>query len=136
VANVDHLQFLGTEQAEKFGRDPELIRQLAWFIADKFEDETGRRPEVHAFALASLNGRKPQLMIDPNTDLASVSAGYFGERSWIVPLEEPLRSPPWDVPMNEWRQHVELPEINFLKSEPSSTGGSDAGDRLSDDSKL
>ncbi len=115
VANVDHKQFLDAEQSEKFGRDPELILLMAHFIADRFESEMGRRPQVYAFVLASLNGRKAQLMIDPNTDLAAQTRGPFVIRDWVVPLSEPLRALPWDVPVDQWRQHVELPEIEFLK---------------------
>lgn len=115
VANVDHKQFIDAEQSEKFGRDPELILLMAHFIANRFESETGRRPQVYAFVLASLNGRKAQLMIDPNVDLAAEPRGQFGQRDWVVLLTEPLRREPWNVPVEQWRQYVELPEIEFLK---------------------
>jgi vitamin K-dependent gamma-carboxylase len=115
AANVDHKQFLDPEQAEKFARDPELIRQMAHFIANKFEKETRRRPEVHAFALASLNGRKPQLMIDPNVDLAAQPAALWNCPSWIVPLKEPFCRDAWKLPIDQWKSHVELPEIKFLE---------------------
>jgi hypothetical protein len=115
AANVDHKQFLDAEQAEKFARDPELIRQLAHFIADKFEVEMRRRPEVHALVLASLNGRKPQLMIDPNVDLAAQPFAWWSTPAWIVPLKEPFRAEAWNVPMDQWKSHVELPEIEFLE---------------------
>ncbi len=120
VVNVQHTQFLAPEQAEKFPRDPEMILHLAHYIADKFESDTGRRPAVYAFALASLNGRKPQLMIDPNQDLASVPRGIYFNRPWVPKLSEPLRDPPWDIPVQQWSQHVELPEIAFLSNSPSS----------------
>jgi hypothetical protein len=119
VGNVDHQQFISTEQAEKFGRDPELIVQMAHFIADKFELETGKRPQVHAFVLTSLNGRKPQLMIDPNIDLASFHTKPFESRTYVVPLVEPLRAVPWDIPVSQWREHVEIPKISFLNSTSS-----------------
>ncbi len=115
VANVDHKHFLDAEQAEKFPRDPELILQLAHHIADEFEKSTKRRPEVYAFVVASLNGRKPQLMIDPNCNLAAKPRGIYWSRDWVVPLEEPLRSPPWDVPVEQWREHIEMPEFEFMK---------------------
>jgi hypothetical protein len=115
AANVDHKQFIDPEQAEKFARDPELIRQMAHFIADKFEVEMRRRPEVHAFVLASLNGRKPQLMIDPNADLAAQPNAWWSTPAWIVPLKEPFRAEAWKVPMDQWKSHVELPEIKFLE---------------------
>lgn len=115
VANVDHKQFIAAEQSDKFGRDPELILLMAHFIANRFESEMGRRPQVHAFVLASLNGRKAQLMIDPNVDLAAERRGQLGRRDWVMPLTEPLRREPWIVPVEQWRQYVELPEIEFLK---------------------
>ncbi len=115
VANVDHKQFIDPEQAEKFPRDPELILKMAHFIADKAERDMGRRPEVYAFVLASLNGRKPQLMIDPNVDLAAQPLHATGARAWIVPLSEPFRTTPWTVPIEQWREHVELPEFKFMK---------------------
>lgn len=114
VVNVNHRQFLAAEQSEKFPRDPEMILQMAHFIADKFEGSTGRRPAVYAFVLASLNGRKPQLLVDPNTDLAAVERGVFYERKWVPPLFEPLSEPAWAVPVEQWREFVELPEIEFL----------------------
>ncbi len=119
VANVDHKQFVDEEQSGKFARDPEMILLMAHFIADRFESEMGWRPQVHAFALASLNGRKPQLMIDPNVDLAAETRGQFGQRDWVMPLTEPLRLEPWNLPVDQWRQHVELPEIGFLKTPPA-----------------
>lgn len=115
VANVNHKQFMVDEQAGKFARDPQLIVQMAKYIADKFEKDTGKRPEVHAFVLASLNGRKPQFMIDPNADLAKVDIGVFGTWDWLVPLTEELKEPPWTVPVEQWREHVEMPRIEFLE---------------------
>ncbi len=115
VANVDHKQFIDAEQAEKFPRDPQLILQMAHFIANRAEEDMDRRPQVYAFVLASLNGRKPQLMIDPNIDLAAEPLRASGARSWIVPLSEPFREIPWAVPIEQWREHVELPEFKFMK---------------------
>lgn len=115
TANVEHQQFLDPEQAEKFARDPELIRQMAHFIADKFERDMKRRPEVYALVLASLNGRKPQLMIDPNVNLAAQPPSYWTTADWIVPLKEPFRHEPWNVPLSQWKSFVELPEIRVLE---------------------
>ncbi len=115
AANVDHKQFIDPEQAEKFARDPELIRQLAHFIANKFEKEMGRRPEVYALVLASLNGRKPQLMIDPNVDLAAQTFALWEKPIWVLPLTEPFRKEAWRVPVEQWKSHVDLPPIKFVE---------------------
>jgi hypothetical protein len=41
--------------------------------------------------MASLNGRQPQLLIDPEVDLAKEQVGLLPAR-WIVPLTTPLGS--------------------------------------------
>lgn len=132
AANVDHKQFLVAEQSEKFARDPELVRQFAHFVADQFEADTGRRPEVYAFVLASLNGRKPQLLIDPNHNLARASRGALRQPGWVLPLTETLPAKAWDIPIAQWREHVEIPELRFLSSTGNSTdsGPSDTRDSL------
>jgi hypothetical protein len=45
--------------------------------------------EVWAQAWVSLNGRPPQLMIDPTVDLTTVGH-TIGPASWILPLETDL----------------------------------------------
>lgn len=113
VANVNHKQFLAIEQSDRFSRDPRLIVQFARFLAEHFEKELGRKPIVHSVALASLNGRKPQLLVDPNKDLASVDIRQPSE--YIMPLKEELRFPLWTVPVEQWVEKVTLPPIDFLE---------------------
>jgi hypothetical protein len=74
---------------------PELIRQYAHHVADlAVEREPSKpRPEVHAISMVSLNGRKPQPMIDQDVDLAAEPA-TLGTPSWVPPLRDPL--PPRD----------------------------------------
>jgi vitamin K-dependent gamma-carboxylase len=115
VSNANHAKYLDEEQAEKFGRDPMNIVALAKFLAVQWEKENGVRPQVYAFVAASLNGRKPQLMIDPNLDLASLSDSDVISRSFVMPLEEPLRSPPWNIPVSQWKEHIAIPELKFMK---------------------
>jgi hypothetical protein len=43
--------------------------------------------------MASLNGRQPQLLIDPNVDLAKEQVSLLPAR-WILPLTTPLGSKP------------------------------------------
>lgn len=69
---------------------------------------------MRALVLTSLNGRKPQLQIDPNADLASIPRG-FHSRPWILPLTEPLPETPWIVPISQWEQHVKIPTLTFLQ---------------------
>lgn len=111
-------RFVSSEQSEKFGRDPEMILQLAHFLGDEYQRSTGHPAEVHALVMVSLNGRKPELMIDPNVDLMREARGFY-HRSWVLPQKEPLRRPAWDVPVDQWRQHVEIPELRFMANSNS-----------------
>lgn len=110
---ADIRQFLNPEQQIKFAKDPEMILDLAHCLAVETLRRTGRQTEVRALVLASLNGRKPQLLIDPAVDLAAQPV-FALHRPWIVPLHEPLRDEPWTVPLNEWENHVVLPDLPFL----------------------
>jgi vitamin K-dependent gamma-carboxylase len=108
--NPDVRPYINAEQAGKFTKDPEMILQLAHFLAEDYRHQTGRPLEVRALVLTSLNGRKPQLFLDPAVDLAKEPRGFY-DRSWIMPLTEPLRSEPWSLPLAEWEKHVELPSL-------------------------
>jgi hypothetical protein len=44
--------------------------------------------------MASLNGREPQLLIDPDTDLAVQPRVIWPPATWILPLTQPLRTAP------------------------------------------
>ncbi len=110
---ADIRKFLNPEQQVKFAKDPEMILDLAHGLAGESLRRTGKRMEVRALVLASLNGRKPQLLIDPTIDLAAQPRFAF-HRSWIVPLYEPLRKVPWTVPLNDWENHLDLPNLPFL----------------------
>ncbi len=110
--HADIREFLNPEQQIKFARDPEMILDLAHRLAEEVLRRTGTQTEVHALVLASLNGRKPQLLIDPAVDLAAEPDFAF-HRRWIVPLHEPLRNEPWTVPLDEWERHVDLPNLPF-----------------------
>ncbi len=112
-------RFISSEQSDKFGRDPEMILQFAHFLGAEHQQTTGNAAEVHALVLVSLNGRKPELMIDPNVDLMQEPRGFY-QRDWVLPQTEPLRRPAWNLPVAEWRQHVELPELQFLTKPNSS----------------
>jgi len=53
----------------------------------------GPRPlKVEARISLSINGRKPELFLDPNVDLAS-EPRRFGRPRWLLPIREPLPSP-------------------------------------------
>ena len=83
---VDLEKLTSTRQILNMVNKPELIQQLAYFVADQKQRETGVRPIVRAKVLASLNGRPFQDLIDPKVDLAAQPMDYK-PKSWIVPLQ-------------------------------------------------
>jgi len=113
-------RFINSEQSDKFGRDPEMILQLAHFLGEDYRTSTGNTAAVYALVLASFNGRKPELMIDPNVDLMKEVRGFL-HRDWIMPQTEPLRRPAWNLPPEQWRQHVDIPELRFLSKSREAT---------------
>ena len=70
---------------------PDMILQFAHFLAQELRGEGYEYVEIRVEASISLNGRKRQLMIDPNVDLAAQRRS-LRHMAWIRPLTEPLRS--------------------------------------------
>lgn len=112
---ADIRDFLNHDQQVKFAKDPEMILDLAHGLSNEYRRRTEKSIEVRALVLASLNGRKPQLLIDPAVNLAAEPRGWH-HRNWIMPLTEPRRTVPWAVPLNEWEHHIDLPSLPFLKT--------------------
>ena len=100
---IDPRPYLTHRQLRKMGHDPEMILQLSHFLARELKQHYGNREiEIRVVVLASLNGRKPQLLIDPKTNLAA-EPRIFGPKPWIMPLVEPFRDNPWNDPPSQWR---------------------------------
>lgn len=74
----------GWQESKVAGR-PDLVLQLARYVADELRRQGRPGVEIRALVLASLNGREPQLLIDPSVDLAREQRTIFGA-DWIEPL--------------------------------------------------
>jgi hypothetical protein len=81
---VEPSRYLTPRQARELAGRPDLILQLAHHIAREFSAQTHGRVEVRADALATLNGRANQPLIDPTVDLANVRDD-LAPASWILP---------------------------------------------------
>jgi hypothetical protein len=81
-----------TRQCDKMAGQPDMIIQFAHHLAEEKRREGYPNVEVRALVLASVNGRRPQLLINPSVDLAKVRRSMW-PASWIVPLTEPLPGP-------------------------------------------
>jgi hypothetical protein len=90
---VDPLDHLIQWQFYWMSTRPHLILQYAHLLRDEYASEGEGVPEVRAHVVATLNGRPPQLLVDPRVDLAQEKYGWGGV-DWIVPLGDYLWVPP------------------------------------------
>lgn len=87
---VDNTRYLTARQIRKMSNRPDMILQFAHHISDVWQSRRGvENPEVYAIVWASLNGRSPDLLIDPGRDLAAVERNLL-PADWIFPLTTEL----------------------------------------------
>jgi vitamin K-dependent gamma-carboxylase len=86
---VDPANYLPDWQLRKMATKPDLIVQFAHYLVEQKRREGYEGVEVRAQVTSSLNGRRPQLMIDPNVDLAKERVSLLPAR-WILPLTTAL----------------------------------------------
>ena len=82
-------RYLTRIQTSKMAGQPDMILQFAHYIAEEARREGRPGVQVRAEVTASLNGREPQVLIDPQVDLAATPRN-LRHAPWIVPLTEPL----------------------------------------------
>ena len=87
--------YLTWRQVSEMSGQPDMILQLARYVAGDFQNKGLGPVEVRVEAWVSLNGRKPALMIDPQVDLLTVKE-ELTNASWILPhpKEPPARLQP------------------------------------------
>jgi len=105
---IDITPFLTQRQAAQMSRDPDLIVHFCRQLADYYRQRGVPELQIRVKAMASLNGRKPQLLIDPTVDLAQQHRS-FGPQPWIMPLTEPFPSEPWNEPIDQWERLIDIP---------------------------
>jgi hypothetical protein len=76
-------------QGRRLATQPDMIVQYAHHLAERFAARGYPQVEVRADVVASLNGREPQVLIDPEVDLARVRLS-LRPATWIMPLTKPL----------------------------------------------
>lgn len=86
---------------------PDMLLQFTKYLKRRFAEQGDGEVRIFARVNASLNGRRPQPLVDRNADLASIPR-TLGHGQWIVPLTTPLRS---EVPAGD--------EINQTGGAPS-----------------
>ena len=82
-------EYLDAEQITHMGWRPDMVRQFACFLANRMP-RLGPKPlRVEVRMYVSVNGRKPQLFIDPIVDLAAEERSW-GRPRWLLEIHEPL----------------------------------------------
>lgn len=81
---VNPSSYLTMRQAHEISTQPDLVLQLAHTIGADYREKGLHQIEVRAIAKASLNGRAPQLIIDPNANLMEIEDS-FAPANWILP---------------------------------------------------
>lgn len=92
---VDPGDYLTSRQERKMSTRPDMILKFSHYIANEMRKQGYEQVEVRARVWVSLNGRKPQLLIDPTVNLAAQSWTLM-PAAWITRLEEPLPTPKQD----------------------------------------
>ncbi|MEO1402266.1 MAG: HTTM domain-containing protein [Cyanobacteria bacterium J06635_1] len=87
VQQVWSEDYLTARQTRKMATRPDMVIQFSHFLAEQLTPPKEPSVEVRAWVMASLNGRAPQMLIDPNQDLAQISLSYQ-PADWILPLRE------------------------------------------------
>jgi hypothetical protein len=81
--------YLKSHQLMKVITKPDLLVHFGHYLAELKRREGFENVEVRARVMVSLNGRLPQLLIDPNVDLAKEEVSLL-PTPWISPLTTPL----------------------------------------------
>lgn len=102
---IDPRNYLTPLQVDKMSQYPEMMAEFCRFLGDELRRDGHPEARVHVFALSSLNGRKPQLLVDPDVDLSRTSRSLRAQ-PWIQPLTEPLPAEPWLFPMSQWERRA------------------------------
>ena len=84
---IDPLDDLTSRQLRKMSTRPGMILLYSHHIADELRLEGYDEIEIRVKVMVSLNGREPQLLIDPNADLAAQPRTML-PAPWILPLKD------------------------------------------------
>lgn len=86
---VNPRQFLNKRQRLVMSYLPDMCLQFAQYLATTLPRAGPKPLQVRAQVFASINGRKPAPLIDPNVDLAS-EPRTLGRPRWLLSIREPL----------------------------------------------
>lgn len=79
---------LPTARCHVIAGRPYMLHQYVQYIADRWESQHGRRPQIFVSGLVSLNRRPMRPLVDPDVDLAAAELRLFSHNDWILPPED------------------------------------------------
>jgi vitamin K-dependent gamma-carboxylase len=82
--------YLSTRQENSMDGRPDMVLQLAHWMADDIRGRGYADVQIYVRAMTSLNGRARQDLIDPHVDLTTRHRSIW-PADWVLPLDEPLR---------------------------------------------
>ena len=90
--SADPRRYLNRRQIEMLGYLPDFSLQFAHYLATIIPRRGPEPLKVEARIMVSINGRKPELYLNPNVDLAA-EPRTLGRPRWLLPVKEPLPPP-------------------------------------------
>lgn len=114
-------EFLNSRQLSRMGKDPDMVLEFVHYVRDHYREHRNTELEIYVLNIASLNGRKPQLLMDPRLNYAAVDR-VWTPQPWVVPLTEPLPKESWNRPLDQWEKILDLdiPEsMQLARIQPS-----------------
>jgi vitamin K-dependent gamma-carboxylase len=92
TVQVQPYDVLTQRQADRMTFKPDMILQFAHHLARTMPNSGPLPLRVEARVLVSINGRKPQLFVNPNVDLAA-EPRTWGRPRWLLEVHDPLPVP-------------------------------------------
>ncbi|PKB79803.1 MAG: hypothetical protein BZY88_11465 [SAR202 cluster bacterium Io17-Chloro-G9] len=86
TSEIESLVVLTTYQARVMSRFPNMVLQWSHHVADDLRGQGYPQIQVRAYVPVSLNGRPPQLLVDPQVDLAAEKFSLW-QPDWVLPLQ-------------------------------------------------
>ncbi|EAQ79258.1 HTTM domain-containing protein [Blastopirellula marina] len=107
--------FLNERQLSRMGKDADMVIEFVHHVRDHYRERSGKELEIYVLNIAALNGRKPQLLMDPTVNYAAVERSW-SPQPWIMPLTESLRVEGWKAPLDQWEQILDLDLPEMMRS--------------------
>jgi len=86
---IEPREYLTLAQLNEMKTRPDMILQFSHHLAQEMRLQGHENIEIRVLVKAALNGRQPQLLIDPTVNLAAQEQSLLPSL-WIIPLTEPL----------------------------------------------